>query len=88
MLEVRILNRVVRWTEAGLLYEADERHEEIVVREMGLEGAKAAPTPGTREEQKSARMPTAALKVEVVDESPELSAKDAKNHRGVAAGCN
>ena len=33
-------------------------------------------------------VPAAALKVEVVDESPELWARDAKAYRGVAARCN
>lgn len=32
--EQSILNRIVRWTETGLEYEADPRHAEIVVKEM------------------------------------------------------
>ena len=40
--EVRILNRVVGWCKDGLLYEADQRHAEIVVRDLGLESAKPA----------------------------------------------
>ena len=55
---------------------------------MVLEIAKAAPTAGTREEQKAAGVPTTGLKVEVVDESPELGARDAKAYRGVDARCN
>ena len=51
---MRILNRVVRWSKHGMYYEADQRHSEIVVREMGLDNAKTAPTAGTREEQKAA----------------------------------
>ena len=39
------------------------------MREMGLEGAKAAPTAGTREEQKAASVPAVAPRVEVEDES-------------------
>ena len=38
--EVRILNRVVRWTEEGWEYEADQRHGEIIVRETCMENAK------------------------------------------------
>ena len=60
----------------------------VVVRELGLEGGKAAPTPGTLEAQKAASVPAAALKVEVTDEAPQLSARDAKGYRGIAARCN
>ena len=71
--EVRVFNRVVRWTSAGILYELDQRHSEIVVREMGLEAAKPAPTAGAREEQKAASVLTTALRVELLEESPELN---------------
>jgi hypothetical protein len=44
--EMRVLNRVIQWTPAGLKYEADPRHAEIVVR--GVAGAeRALSTPGT-----------------------------------------
>jgi hypothetical protein len=44
--ELRVLNRVIRWTPAGLKYEADPRHAEIVVR--GVAGVeRALSTPGT-----------------------------------------
>jgi hypothetical protein len=44
--ELRVLNRVIRWTAAGLKYEADPRHAEIVVR--GVAGAeRALNAPGT-----------------------------------------
>ena len=33
---IRILNRVVEWTPQGIRYEGDQRHAEIIVREMGL----------------------------------------------------
>ena len=46
--EMRILNRIVRWTAEGLEYEADQRHAEIIVKEMGLETATKVSTPGTR----------------------------------------
>ena len=37
---VRILNRVVEWDQEGITYEADQRHAEIIIREMGLSGSK------------------------------------------------
>ncbi len=44
--ELRVLNRVIQWTPAGLRYEADPRHAEIVVR--GVAGAeRALSAPGT-----------------------------------------
>ena len=86
--EVRILNRVVGWSKNGLLYEADQRHAEIAVRDLGLDNAKAAPTAGTREEQEAASVPTTGQKIEVVEELFELSAKEARWFRGVAARCN
>ena len=35
--EVRILNRILRLTGEGLLYEADPRHVEILTRSLGVE---------------------------------------------------
>ena len=46
--EVRILNKIVRYTDTGIEMEADPRHAEIVVRELGLENAKASKVPGTK----------------------------------------
>ncbi len=44
--EMRVLNRVIQWTPAGLRYEADPRHAEIVVR--GVAGAeRSLSAPGT-----------------------------------------
>ena len=55
--EVRILNRVLRWCKNGIEYEANERHAEIAIRDLGLDGAKALGTPGTREDKKGASAP-------------------------------
>ena len=44
--DVRILNRVVQWTQDGITYEPDQRHADIVVRELGLAKAKGVSTPG------------------------------------------
>ena len=43
---VRVLNRIVTWTSEGLVYEPDQRHAEIIVRDLGLRGAKPVCTPG------------------------------------------
>ena len=47
--EVRILNRVLRWTATGIEYEADPRHHEIIIRELGLVNAKSLSSPGSKD---------------------------------------
>ena len=47
--EVSILNRVVRWCDDCLLYEADPRHVEKLLKEAGLEACKAVTNPGVKE---------------------------------------
>jgi hypothetical protein len=47
--EIRILNRIVRWTPEGVTCEADQRHVEILVKEMGLCTASSVATPGVKE---------------------------------------
>eukprot|EP00969_Alexandrium_andersonii_P038847 1702463-Alexandrium_andersonii.AAC.1 len=32
--EVKLLNRIIRWTPGGLLYEADPRHAEQLLRDL------------------------------------------------------
>ena len=33
---IRILNRVVEWTESGIKYEADQRHADLIVAKLGF----------------------------------------------------
>ncbi len=48
--ELRVLNRIIQWTPAGLRYEADPRHAEIVVRGVaGTERALSAPGTGSKD---------------------------------------
>ena len=46
--EVKILNKIVRWTDRGIELEADPRHAEIVIRELGLEGSSPSKIPGVK----------------------------------------
>ena len=46
--EATVLNRVIRWTSAGLEYEADPRQVERLLAEVELEGANGASTPGVK----------------------------------------
>ena len=44
--EVKILNRIVRWTAGGVEMEADPRHAELVVKQLNLEGCRSGSSPG------------------------------------------
>ena len=47
--EARILNRVIRCTDAGWEYEADQRHRYLIIEQLGLRDAKAVTAPGGEE---------------------------------------
>ena len=36
---LRILNRIVEWSEKGIYYEGDQRHVEICLKEMGIDAS-------------------------------------------------
>jgi hypothetical protein len=46
--EGRSLNRVVRWLEGRIEYEADPRQSERLISECGLDGSKGVATPGVK----------------------------------------
>lgn len=48
MKEMRVLNRIVRITPDGLLYEADPRHAEMLIKAFKLEDSKPVVTPGVK----------------------------------------
>ena len=50
--QLRILNRVIRWGEDGLEWEVDQRHTELFISQLDLSKAKAAVTPGVKDEGK------------------------------------
>ena len=60
---MRILNRIVTFTKKGVLYEADPRHHELMLRNLGLGDAKGCVTPGVK--------PTS-----IVDEAPKEGAPE------------
>ena len=64
--EAKVLNRIVRWTEHGLVYEADPRQGEKLLRDLKLDAAdtKALGTPGVKlnREQLETEQPLAAGK--------------------------
>ena len=93
--EVRILNRVVTWGEEGICYEADQRHGEILVRELGLEHSKPVSTPGTREDANKAGYIDTGIDVKTLldakktpeDDEP-LTTAEATQYRALAARAN
>ena len=48
--EIKILNRIVRWTASGITYEADPQHAQLLLRELKLDKAAGRTSPGTKEE--------------------------------------
>ena len=46
--QATVLNRIVTWTDEGILYEADPRQCERLLQECGMEGVKNVTTPGIR----------------------------------------
>ena len=75
--EAKILNRVIRVSKEGWFLEADQRHAELIIRELSLEGANGVGTPGEDDkpwkEQEEAEM---------------LTGGDATRFRGIAARAN
>ncbi len=72
--EITVLNRIIRWTRQGLEYEADPRHAEIIVNELGLGMSKGISTPGTRQGR--------------VESGEPLDHQDPKLYRSLVARAN
>ena len=73
---IRILNRVVTWTDGGIEYEADQRHAEIIVKSLGMQAdSKGVATPGSRREW-------------TPEDEKELSTEDATAYRACVARGN
>ena len=78
--EVRLLNRVIRWTPEGLLYEADPRHVEQLVRDLERMGEEAARTPLSS--------PGFKRDAEAVEASTPLGPEATHEYRALAARAN
>ncbi len=74
--EATVLNRVIRWTDEGLEYEADPRQSEKLIEECGLTGVNTVATPGVR------------LSFDQVERDPPLPAHLHTAFRGSAARAN
>ena len=74
--EDSVLNRIIRWTPKGIRYEADPRQVEKFIREIELEGATGAVTPGQK------------VLAHQVESEVELPERDFTNFRALAARAN
>ena len=56
---IRILNRLMTWSDIGILYEGDPRHAEIIVQTLGMNiGDKSTvTTPGSNIEEQDTDVP-------------------------------
>ena len=72
-----MLNRVVRWTPEGWEMEPDQRHVDLIIKELGLAEAKPASTPGEPE-----------IRGNEAENDQVLSAAEASKFRGLAARAN
>ena len=92
--EIRVLNRVLGWTANGLTFEADQRHAEILINELGVRGCKPVATPGAREDVGKASMVcvNGAGAIENTDDEglagPLLTGHEATKFRALAARAN
>ncbi len=77
--EIRVLNRVLRWMDHGLEYEPDQCHAELIIRDLGMDGAKPVSTPVTAETKDE---------LEDRDKAPLMSPTDATTYRALAARLN
>ena len=74
--EATVLNRVIRWTDKGLEYEADPRQSEKLIEECGMTGVNTVATPGV------------PLSLDQVERDPPLPAHLHTAFRGSAARAN
>ena len=75
--EVSILNRIVRWDEHGIDYEADPRHVEKLLRDMGMAECKPLSSPGVKLSSE-----------EMAKESALLEGDAVTQYRSGVARCN
>lgn len=75
--EVKLLNRAMRITQEGVEVEADPRHAELIIKELGLAGGRSASTPAVRR-----------TKTQEEEEDVELDAQRSKIFKSAAARAN
>ena len=51
--QISFLNRLITWSNESISYEADPRHAQAVLKELGMQECTGVETPGVREESSS-----------------------------------
>ena len=77
--EIQILNRTLRWTKEGTTCEADQRHAEIVIKDMNMKKANAVSTPAVPEPSEKANLRLS---------NPDMAKDEASRFRGLVARVN
>ena len=73
--EIKILNRIIRYTNKGLELEADLRHSELIVSQLGLTEAKELSCPSAEE-------------VKRFDDETKLNAEYTTQYKSIVARAN
>ena len=81
--EGQVLNCVVRRSDDAWELEADLRHAELIIKQLGLTDANIVSSLGT-----ATLTPLTKDDDEIYDEAELLSSSDATAHRAIAARCN
>ena len=86
--EVKVLNKIIRLTKAGLEMEADPRHVEMIVRDMELQDAKTAKTPGAKDVRTRESSDEAEGQGERQEDEKVMEGKEATRYRAIVARMN
>ena len=95
--ELRILGRMISYQQNGIHYEPDPRHVEAVIRDLGLQEAKAVVTPCAKEADKlgGSGARTKQIRIGMIDgsldqpeSSPSLGAEEATKYASLSARLN
>lgn len=73
--QVNVLNRIISWTKEGIEYEADPRHAELVIKDLGLEDANGVVTPGPKDEGTTKDHCATPLKIDKASEYLSIVAR-------------
>ena len=87
--EIKILNRIIRKNFGGITIEADPRHVEAIIEQLGLAGAKGLSTPCEVEKERRRETPhLTSSTAENEEEDVSLDFEQARRYRGIAARLN
>ena len=87
--QAKVLNRIITFTEEGVMYESDPRHAELIVEFLELSGARSVMTPGVKEEASKKDKEEGAEVDEAQDgDQALLNIEDKSKYRALAARAN